>query len=130
MSAALEEAMNRANLPLLLKLVVPLHDTAHAFQVFYFFYNEFFFHDELPQWQPFGTFGVQCHLLLRDNLSPANYLVALAGWCLNAGDVLFLFNASLFLEQVVFLYGSYLLGRTAFRHRTTVFFGLNVDLCG
>lgn len=107
---------------MLLKLVVPVHDTLLTFEAFHFFYNEFFFYNELPQWIPFGAFGIQSFYFLHDYLSPSNYLVGFTGWALGIRDALTLFNVSLLLDQVVLLAGVYLLSLRAFRHRSSVLF--------
>jgi|GEM_PF-1007604 len=110
------------NVPFLSGAVQPLHDTNYAYNAFYFFYNDFFFHNGLPLWEPFGRYGVQAYYPMITALSPAGIFTGLVGWCLRVRDTLFLFNLSLYFEQLVFLYGTYLLCKSLFRHRATVLF--------
>lgn len=110
------------NLPLLFGIVRPVHDTYSVFNVFYFVYNDFFFNNDLPAWQPFGSYGVHSYNQLINSLSPSHMFVGLIGWALGIKNTLFLFNLSLFLEQIIFLFGTYLLSKEIFRHKTTVAF--------
>lgn len=106
-----------------------MHDTMYVFQAFYFFYNDYFFHGEFPQWMPFGFFGMQSNSFFIGMLSPSNYLVGLIGYIFKVRNVLLLFKASLFLEQFVFLFGMYLLSKYLFKHKTTVIFVSIAAVC-
>lgn len=117
------------NMPMFIGLVRPLHDTNYVFQSFYFTYNEFFFNNELPGWQPFGRYGVQSYLPMVISLSPANMFAGLIGWVLKVENVLLLFKASLFLEQLIFLFGTYILSRRIFKHKATVAFVCLTAMC-
>jgi hypothetical protein len=99
------------------------------FQTFYFYYNEFFFYNEIPQWIPFGFYGVQSDYFLIVLLSPSGYLAGLIGWLLNIKNVLFLFELSLFLEQLILLFGTYLLAQNLFKHKTTTVFVCVTVIC-
>ncbi len=96
------------------------HDTMAVFQIFYYFYNELFFHGQLAQWAPYGTFGLDANFL-QLSLSPLSYLAILSGWLLKIEDVLLLFKVSLIAEQMLFLTGMYLLSRFLFSKRSTIF---------
>ncbi len=109
------------DLPFLLNLAVPHNDTMHVFQWFAFFYNEIFWHNALPQWIPFGFYGIQSDYF-PILLGPANYLAGLAGRLFHMGNMYTLFKASMLLEQLTLLYGTYLLAMELFRHRGTVYF--------
>ena len=98
------------------------HDTFGAFQVFYFFYNDFFFHGSLPRWLPFGFYGAQSHILQIMILTPASYAAMAIGFLCRIRDVLFLFKLSIFFEQLTLLVGTYLLARQLYHKRTTVLF--------
>jgi hypothetical protein len=118
----LVSALLAINVPLLLGIIRPILDTHYAFNAFYLVYNDFFFNGELPMWEPYGRYGVQAYYPMLTALSPSSIFVGFVGWALRVRDVSFLFNLSLFLEQLIFLYGTYLLSRGLFRHKTTVVF--------
>ena len=98
------------------------HDTLGAFQVFYFFYNDWFYHGELPRWIPFGMYGRQSDVLQIMILTPASYFSILVGWLLKVKNVLLVFKLSVFFEQLMLLVGTYLLSRLLYRSRVTAFF--------
>lgn len=100
----------------------PGGDTQSAFQMFYGFYTDFFFHHELARWLPWGSYGIQADYWQLLNLSPASYLAGMAGALLKIENALALFKASVLIELILLLGGTYLLCRTVFRHRTTIFF--------
>jgi hypothetical protein len=110
------------NLPLFLDKVLPFRDTFFDYQQFYVTYNELFFHGSFPMWLPYSLFGSQADLFLVSCLSPASFLAIALGLILNVRDVYLLFKLSLFLEQLAFLYGTYLLCRRVFARNTTVLF--------
>jgi hypothetical protein len=116
-------------MPSFLNIVLPRHDTLLIFQSFYFFYNEFFFFNEIPLWVPFGFYGVQSDFFLITLLTPSNYLAAIIGWLLNIKDVLFLFNLSLFFEQLILLFGTYLVAQNLFKYKTTIVFVCVTVIC-
>ncbi len=101
--------------------VLTVHDTFANFQNFYVFYNEFFFHQDLAHWYPYGTFGLQSDYNQLISLTPLSYLFGLAGWLLKIRDALLLFKLSVLGEQIAFLLGLYLLAGRIFKHRATVF---------
>jgi hypothetical protein len=105
------------DLPFFLDIVVPLHDTKSSFLSFYFFYNEFYHHGEIARWLPFGYYGIHSDYLFVHLLTPIQYLVGLAGWIARAEDTLLLFKVSTFIEQLVLLFGTYLLSVTFFKRR-------------
>jgi hypothetical protein len=117
------------NIPLFSNLVLPQHDTMYMFQTFYVFYNEFFFNNELPLWLPYGFHGVQSDYFLVTLLSPSAYFTGLLGWLLNVKNVLLLFNLSMFLEQLIYLFGTYLLAKKLFNHKATIFFVCATVIC-
>lgn len=110
------------NIPLFLNIIMPMQDTLDGFQVFYFFYNEIFFNKELPLWVPFGMYGMPSDSLLVGGMSPSSWLAGFIGWILGIRNVLLVFKFSLFFEQLVFLLGVYLLSKSLFKHKTSIFF--------
>ena len=117
------------DLPAFLGLTLPQHDTLYEFQIFYYYYNELFFHGELPRWMSFFFYGIQSDTLLISNMSPTHWLAVLIGLALRIKSVIFLYNLSVFLEGVVLLTGTYLLARSLFRQRVTVLFVSIVVVC-
>ena len=102
--------------------VWPIHDTVFATQVFYTFYNDFFFHHELARWLPYGVFGIHSGYWQISYLTPSNYLFGLIGFLLRFKNAVLLFKISVFFEHVMLLIGTYLFGQELFRRRSTVFF--------
>lgn len=110
------------NLPYFQSNLIFRHDTNARFQTFHFFYSEFFFHDLIPHWLPYGTFGIASTMYQISSLSPAYYFFGLIGKYLGVTDVLFLFKLSFVFDHFILLLGAYLLSRQLFTHKTTVFF--------
>lgn len=117
------------NLPHFLKIVIPQHDTLVNFEMFYFFYNDFFFSGEIARWLPFGFYGIQADLDLVGFLSPSGLLAIFMGWALRIRDALFLYNLSLLFEQLVLLFGTYLLCERIFTRRLTAFLVTAIVIC-
>lgn len=109
------------NYPYLKATFVPVHDTMAAFQYFYFFYSELFFHGQIPHWVPYGTFGLQSDHFQLGYLTPFSYFAFLIGLLFKIKNVLFLFKISILCEQLIFLLGMYLLSMLLFFRRSTVF---------
>ncbi len=110
------------NLPLITGEVFPQHDTRNFLENFFFFYSELFFHGELALWVPNGFYGLPSDFFFICQQPPMYYLVALVGAALRIRHVLGLFIAATILEQLVLLYGTWLLSSAIFRHRFTVLF--------
>lgn len=118
------------NLPGLLGYILPTRDTMYMFQTFYFFYNDFFFSGDIPQWLPFGLYGVQSYNSIIAILSPATYFAGLIGYIIGIKNVLFLFHLSIVFEELFFIFGTYLLARLLFREKSVAFIVSLVALCG
>jgi len=88
---------------------VPAHDSMYGFELFYYFYNNLFFHGEIAQWLPYDTFGLPTNHDQIFGLSFVNYIVMFIGWLLQIKDVLILYKVSFLGEQLVLLTGMYLL---------------------
>lgn len=97
-------------------------DTIYAFQIFYAFYNNLFYHHELLQWLPFGSYGIQADYWQLSFLTCAQYFTGLLGWTLHIQDVNFLFKLSVLFEQFMLLVGTYLLSLKLFKTRTSSIF--------
>lgn len=128
--AALILLLALANLPYLAARCVPVLDTMAVFQGFHFFYSEFFHHGHLARWVPYGAFGWQSDVYQLIFFSPANWLLGLAGGILRARDVMFLFKISLFVEQLMFLLGMWLLTTLIFTRRSTQILVSLGAMCG
>jgi len=93
------------NIPYFSGQFFPIHDTAQTFQGFHYFYSHYFFYNEIPKWNMYGTFGspnVHYQLVF---LTPSSYAAMLAGKITGVTDVLFLFKLSIFIDQIVSLTG-------------------------
>jgi len=110
------------NLPYFLNLVFYRHDTLSYLATFYTTYNNFFYHHEFTQWFPYSAYGVQADFIQTTLLTVVDYFVMGMGSLLRVQEVLVLFKLSLFLEQIIFLMGMYLLSRNLFKQEVTVFF--------
>jgi len=108
------------NFPYLNPTFFPHHDTLYNFQVFYFFYNEFFFHHTIAQWMPYGAYGIPAALYQIAQITPGEYFTILIGGLLQVKNVLLLFKLAILLEQFTFLLGLYLLAKVLFKKRTTI----------
>lgn len=109
------------NIPYLPDAYVPTHDTMYGFQLFYFFYNNFYFYGEIAQWMPYDSFGLISNHEQLAFLTPFNYLLGFIGAMLRLDNVLLLFKLSIVFQQLVFLSGMYLLSRSVFSNRATTF---------
>ncbi len=109
------------NIPLLTGRTPIAWDTFNMpFEEFSITYNAVFFHGALPLWLPFSSYGIPDYFWLAA-LSIVNFLFIGAGALLRIQNVLLLFKASLFAEQLIAVFGMYLLASQIFRKRTTVF---------
>lgn len=107
------------NLPQLRPAVVPINDTFYTFANFHVFYSELVTHGGLARWLPYEGFGVQSDYEQLIALGPASYAVALVGWAVGAQDALRLFQWSVVLEQIVFVFGVFVFARHRFAMRAT-----------
>ncbi|MBW1989943.1 MAG: hypothetical protein JRI97_10415, partial [Deltaproteobacteria bacterium] len=89
--------------PLLFNTTIVMHDTRDAFDIFYSFYNTFFYNSEIMQWFPYGMYGVQSLPYQINILSPESYLIILAGKLFHVENTLFMFKLSVLLEQSFYL---------------------------
>jgi hypothetical protein len=114
------------DLPFFFDLVPLEHDTQYAFQWFYLSYNDLFFFNELPRWVPFGFYGVQSDYFA---LMPTDYLCLFIGKVLGIQNVLSVYKVSIFLQQIIFFFGTYLLSRKLFNRGVTVFIVCVIAIC-
>ena len=109
------------NVPMFDGTIVPAHDTMYQFNVFHYFYTEFLFNSEIPQWVLYGIYGAPSDFYQLTGLTPTNYFFGLIGAILNIKDVLFLFKMAVLFDHLIYLVGIYLLSRILFVHRATTF---------
>jgi len=107
------------NLPQLSSRVVPINDTFYNFANFQIFYSELFFHGDLARWLPYASYGIPSDYEQIISLAPTNYFFGLIGWRLGVTDTLLLFKLAVVLEQLVFVFGVFLVSRLLFRSRAT-----------
>jgi len=98
----------------------PRHDTMYVFENFYFFYNEFFFNNNLPQWMPYGIYGITSGTAQIATLTPADYLVFAFGKLFAIKNVIALFKSAVLLDQLIFLSGIYFLSHFFFKRKIVV----------
>ena len=117
------------NIPYFKPSFFPHHDTLYNFQIFYFFYNEYFFHHTMAQWIPYGAYGIPSALFQLGFLTPADYFLGFSGALLGVKNVLFLFKVATLLEQLTFLLGMYFLAKVLFKRRTIVLLVCIASFC-
>jgi hypothetical protein len=110
------------NSPLFDSSYLPVHDTKSYLELFYFFYNQLFFHHNLAQWMSFEPFGLAASLKQLHALGPFSYLAMFGGLVLRVQDTLILYKWSIVFEHLILLFGMYKLSRYFFKQRTTTFF--------
>ncbi len=109
------------NLPFLLDgRFFPIHDTMQFFTYFYFFYNSWFTHHQMPQWFPYVTYGLPANFFQFRNIGPIHYVLMLFGSLFHIRDALLLLKIAILLEQMLFVTGLYKLCRRLFAHRAAV----------
>ncbi len=101
---------------------IPAHDTLHNFDLFYFFYNQFYTTGHIAQWMPNYTYGLPAGYWQIFAVSPTAYFCMLMGFIFKIPNALFLFNLSFFLENIIFVYGMYLLAKELFLLNSTRLF--------
>lgn len=97
------------------------HDTKNVYLVFHFFYNHLVWYSELPHWLPFGEYGYSSLFYQLCDFSPGTYLTGFLGWVFRARDTLLLFKLSVFVDQLIFLFGLHLLTRRLYERHITSF---------
>lgn len=108
------------NVPLLTGATPIVWDTFKIpYQLFYTTYNSVLYHGQIPLWLPYSYYGIPNYFWLSV-LSIVNFLFIGIGKLFQIHNVLFLFKASLFGEQLISVFGMYLLGGQIFQKRTTV----------
>lgn len=117
------------HLPYFNPLFIPRHDTRSIFELFHFFYNEFFFNGQLAQWMPYYSYGIPSSYFQFYALTPSSYFLFFIGWLFKITDVLWLFKISVLGEYLILLLGMYLLSRQLFSSRKTAFFICLGSLC-
>ena len=85
--------------------VVPVTDTLLNFEVFFYTYSGFFYYDELPFWSPYGMHGARWLLDLLNQVSPAQYVIGLAGKMMGITDTLILYKTAVLFDILIFVGG-------------------------
>jgi len=100
---------------------MPWHDTKDALGIFDYLYSNYLYAGELARWMVYGVYGVDASPYYVTYMSPPSYLLFFIGRIFGVSDTLFLFSATVCVEQLLFLLGLYLVGKRLFRERLTVF---------
>lgn len=109
------------NLPFLTVHIYPQAETKPQFWLFLITYNQMFFHVQIPIWFPHSVMGMPGAFDMITHLSPANYLGMVLGLMFRITDALVLYNVSMVLEQILFLFGFYKLSMLLFRDKKIAF---------
>jgi hypothetical protein len=119
---ALTAILFLANAWMFQRTFLPIHDSLASFQVFHFIYSDWLFHGEFAEWLPYCSFGMQSDYWALVSISPAEYLMMGIGRLLGCLDCMLLFKVSVFLEELAFVFGIYVLARQLFQRRSTIWF--------
>jgi hypothetical protein len=108
------------NIPLLNGNTPIAWDTFHpGYELFSIMYNSVNFNNQLPLWLPFSDYGIPNFFWLP-SLTSVNFLFIGIGKLFHIQNTLLLYNASLFGEQLISVFGMYLLANLIYRKRITV----------
>ena len=102
------------NLPFFSPHLVFIHDTLDNFIFLHYTYSEVYCQGEFPRWVPFMGFGMPYDFHIFGSLLPTHYVAMACGWLFGIKDALLLFKLSMFLSQVLFVLGLYVLSRRLF----------------
>ena len=97
-------------------------DTADYWHMFYTSYTEMFFGNRLALWLPYGAYGQSNLLYHVMEISSSDYLMMIVGRLLHVTNALLMFQLSLIVDHLLFLFGIYSLSRILFRRRSSVAF--------
>ena len=103
------------NITYFLPSFVPRHDSMAGFEIFYYFYNEYFYHGEIAQWVFYEFFGFPAGPYQVGSFTPICYLFCVIGKACGIQDVMLIFKFSIFFDQLIFLAGLYFLTKLFFK---------------
>jgi len=103
---------------------LPVSETGDFWHIFYTSYSELFFRGDLAHWFPYGSYGQPNDLYNLMELSSADYLMMLIGKLFQIRNAVLLYQLSLILDHLIFLFGIYLLSRQLFRRKSSVLFSV------
>jgi hypothetical protein len=105
-------------LPYFSSTVVPFHDSAFIYQCFHYIYSEALFNHELARWIPNGCYGMPADLS-QGALPPTAAVAGLAGLVFQLKNTLILGKIAMLLNEAIYAFGLYLLGRELYSRRLT-----------
>ncbi len=110
-------------LPYFSSRVVPFHDSASVYECFHTFYSDALFTGELTRWLPYGNYGMQADLTQCVASCPTAEAVAVGGRLRLPvrADSLFVFKMAIFLNEALYAFGLYLLGKELYSQKLTRF---------
>jgi len=104
-----------------LSVIWDRRDTIGFYQVFHFFYNDFYFNHTVPQWIPSLVWGHTAALYQVFSLSAVSYLSVITGCLLRIENSYIIFLISVITEHVIYSIGFFLLSRAIFTRYATAF---------
>ncbi len=113
-------------LPYFARTALPIHDTSYVVESFHCFYSEMRDTGELARWFPYGNYGVQADLY-QFAMHPTQYAVGCVGLVLGVQDTLLLAQLAMLLNELLFAFGMWRLGRELYASPLTAFL---VSACG
>ncbi len=109
------------NIPLLAGRTPITWDTFNMpYEEFAVTYNTVYFHGALPLWLPYSMYGMPDYFWLAA-LSVVNLFFIGVGALFRVQNILLLFKLSLVGEQLISVFGMYLLANQIFRKKSTIF---------
>ncbi len=110
------------NFPYFSNVYFPVGDALYQAVSFFIFYNNFYFHRELAQWFPYFAYGSPAYYFQLESISASGYFFGLLGSLFHVKNILLVFKSALLFDQVLLLFGTYLLCRQLFENRWAVLF--------
>ena len=105
-------------LPYFSSTVVPFHDSAFIYHCFHYIYSEALFNHELVRWIPYGSYGMPADLI-QGALPPTAAVMGFAGLVFQLKNTLVLGKIAMLLNETIYAFGLYLLGRELYSRRLT-----------
>jgi hypothetical protein len=97
-------------------------DSLYVFQVFHYFYSGFVVDGELPLWAPHHLYGAPTAYEQMTCLTPGSYFAMVVGRLIQETGTLGMFRLAMVVDQLLFLFGLYLLARRLYESTGSVLF--------
>jgi len=109
------------NIPYFSSSYFPRGDSLGVAVRFQYYYNHFFIEGELPQWVAYGLYGYKSITFQLGAFTPMIWLAGALGVIFQVENAFFVFKTGMLFEQLLLLYGTYLLCKVLFKDKLTIF---------